>query len=213
MIWKTLPLTNHNHKLTITTMKHYCQHTAITLLAAMGLSSCTGANGEVWNATAIGTGVGAVLGAGIGALAGGSNHRAEGIAIGAAVGALLGGIGTNVWARSQVKARSAYATPAAYVQANKNQLNSRIGHARKANKALSDKRKSSARISADELAKIRNANAANAQLIDQDIATARKAMAEATPAEKAELKSQVNTLKQEKANMAAQVKALSAAQA
>lgn len=193
-------------------MKHSSQTITLTLLAALGMSSCSDmTEAQAWGATALGALGGAAAGAGVGALAGGKNHRAEGIVIGAITGAIIGGVATNVWARSQVKPRSEYPSSHAYVQANSQQLDSRISSARKTSKALQNKKQSSSKISKDELAEIKKANAENAKLIQQDITTANKAMAEATPEEKKALRAQVNTLEQERANMAAQVRALSAA--
>lgn len=193
-------------------MKHSYQTITLSLLAALGMSSCSDmTEAQAWRATAIGSLGGAAVGAGLGALAGGKEHRAEGIVIGAIGGAIVGGIATHIWASSQVKPRSQYPSSHAYVQANSQQLDSRISSARKTSKELSNKKQSSAKISQAELAKIKKANAENSKLIQQDISTANKAMAEATPAEKKALRAQVSTLEQERANMAAQVRALSAA--
>lgn len=184
-------------------MKYAHQFTAGILLvsiSAMPLSSCANmSRGEIMSYT---TGVTTVLGGVAGNLIG---NNTTGTLIGMGAGALAGLIVGYVWSESIVEDRSAYATSAAYVQANNQQLDNRIREARKANKDtannVSSIKKGNQKISKKDRDKQKEVMTQNINLMEKDIQTAKKAAREASGSELQQLRSQINTLSDEKKKM------------
>lgn len=184
-------------------MKHAHQFTAGMLLVslfAMPLSSCANmSRGEIISYT---TGVTTILGGVAGNLIG---NNTTSTLIGAGTGILAGLIIGYVWSESTVEDRSAYATSAAYVQANNLQLDNRIREARKTNKEtasnVSSIKKDKKKISKKERDKQNAVMTQNINLMEKDIQTAKEAAKEASGAELQQLRSQINTLSAEKKQM------------
>lgn len=184
-------------------MKHSHQLTTgilLVSLSTMPLSSCANmSRGEIMAGSA---GFGAVIGGVAGNLIG---NDSVGTLIGVGAGALAGLIVGYVWSESIVEDRSAYATSAAYVQANNQQLDNRIREARKANKDtannVSSIKKNNKKISKKDRDKQSAVMTQNINLMEKDIQTAKKAAKEASGAELQQLRSQINTLSAEKKQM------------
>lgn len=169
-------------------------------VSSMPLSSCANMNrGEIMGSSA---GIGAILGGVAGNLIG---NDTVGTLIGVGAGALTGLIIGYVWSESIVEDRSAYATSAAYVQANNQQLNNRIREARKANRETSSNvssiKKGNQKISKKDCDKQKAVMTQNINLMEKDIQTAKKAAKEASGVELQQLRSQINTLSAEKKQM------------
>ncbi len=175
----------------------------IMLLVSIGmtsLNSCANmSRGEIMAGSA---GFGAVIGGVAGNLIG---NDSVGTLIGVGAGALAGLIVGYVWSESIVEDRSAYATGAAYVQANNQQLNNRIKEARKANKETSSNvssiKKGNQKISKKDRDKQSAVMTQNINLMEKDIQTAKKAAKEASGSELQQLRTQINTLSAEKKQM------------
>lgn len=183
----------------------------IMLLVSIGatsLNSC--ANMSRGEMMAGGAGFGAVLGGVAGNIIG---NDTVGTLIGVGAGALAGLIVGYVWSESIVEDRSAYATSAAYVQANNQQLDNRIREARKANKDtannVSSIKKNNKKISKKDRDKQSAVMTQNINLMEKDIQTAKKAAKEASGSELQQLRSQINTLSAEKKQMEQNRSALS----
>lgn len=181
---------------------NYTVTTSILLagLATMPFSSCSNmSRGEIMAGTA---GLGALLGGVAGNLIG---DNTVGTLIGAGAGALVGTLVGYVWSESIVKERSAYATSAAYVQANNQQLSSRLSEARKENRKTSSQvasiKNGSTTISKADRDKKSAVMTQNINLMEKDIQTARKAAVEASGSELQQLRSQINALSSEKQKM------------
>ena len=181
------------------------------LLVSIGttsLNSCANmSRGEIMAGSA---GFGAVIGGVAGNLIG---NDSVGTLIGVGAGALAGLIVGYVWSESIVEDRSAYATSAAYVQANNQQLDNRIREARKANKDtannVSSIKKGNQKISKKDRDKQSAVMTQNINLMEKDIQTAKKAAKEASGSELQQLRSQINTLSAEKKQMEQNRSALS----
>ncbi len=147
-------------------------------------------------------GIGAILGGVAGNLIG---NDTVGTLIGVGAGALTGLIVGYVWSESIVEDRSAYATSAAYVQANNQQLDNRIREARKANEETSNNissiKKDDKKISKKNRDNQNAVMTQNINLMEKDIQTAKKAAKEASGSELQQLRSQINTLSAEKKQM------------
>lgn len=173
------------------------------LFVSMGITSLNScANMSRGEIMAGGAGIGAILGGVAGNLIG---NDTVGTLIGVGAGALVGTLAGYVWSESIVEERSAYASGAAYVQANNQQLSNRISEARKANSETSSKvaslKKSNQKISKQEQTKQKNVMTQNINLMEKDIQTAKKAAKEASGDELQQLRSQINTLSAEKKQM------------
>lgn len=175
------------------------------------INSCTHSDrtNTMAQGTAIGAVSGAAIGAGIGALFG-----KKYIGLGSAIGGLVGGAVGYQWAKSVVKKKEAYANNEAWIRANINQLDKRITNVRRSNQSLSQQiatlKKNKQKINSSDYLALKKAANSNAGLIDTDIANAQKAMKDASGDDLARLRTQVKTLRQERATMLSNVSQLGA---
>lgn len=176
-------------------------------MVAMPFSACQSMSGGQKIATGAVSGV--ALGALVGNLIGGDTKSTL---IGAGIGIAVGLIGGYVWSESTVKERSAYPSSQAYVQANNQQLDTRIAQAQQANRQASTQiatmQQKKQTISAADKKKQTQTMAKNIQLMNKDIQTAQKATQEAEGDELKELRAKINALSLEKQQMEANRQAI-----
>lgn len=146
-----------------------------------------------------GTALGTLGGAAVGALAGlAIGRNTKSVITGLAVGAAAGVVAGFSWGSSVVKQKQAYATTEQYIQANYEQLASRIAQARQYNQMLSDQVASldaqHKTLSQQEIATAQK----GISLINQDLATARAARQDATESELEKLNRMIDELDAEK---------------
>ena len=186
---------------------------AVTMLLGTGvllssLNSCSGLSDStltMLQGTGIGAAGGAAAGTGIGAaaaaLAGGNSKDVKkGMIIGAIAGAVVGGVIGNRWGASVVKKKETYANVEQYINANIEQMNTRIAEASKLNNSLSKQiasiQKSGQKMDQSEKSRLVQTLRTNQGLIRTDIRTAQTALKdpEATGAQRAKLQAKVNSL-------------------
>ena len=143
---------------------------------------------------------GGLLAGGITALATGGDWKAAALA--AAGGAAAGAIVGVVWGQSVVKDKQEYASTEDYLNANIEQLDTRIAQATKYNSELKNEiaamQKEKKKYSDSDYKKLASNIDANLSLIDQDISTANLALKEAGDADINKLRQKLTTLESER---------------
>lgn len=186
------------------TKKYRYQATAAALAVGMFTTSCGTMSDETWTQIQT-TLIGAAGGAGVGVL----TQVATGgdIKTGALIGAAIGALAGVVWGASIVKEKKAYATAEEYVNANNQQLKRRIEETRAYNAKLKTQvdelKKENKRLSNEDKAKVKATVDKGVKAINDDIATAKSARADAKGEDLAMLNTNIATLQKEKAAMEA----------
>lgn len=189
------------------------QATAAALVLGVFTTSCSSMSDETQTRTQ-GTTAGVLIGAGLGALAGlAIGGNTESVLTGLSVGAAAGAAAGFVWGDSIVKQKRAYATTEQYVNANNQQLANRINQTKQYNQQLRNQVNSlnaqnkqlSAAKQAEAKAKIKANAREGITAIDQDIANAKAARADATGNELAKLDNNIAALQKEKASLTSEL--------
>ena len=185
---------------------------AVTMLLGTGvllssLNSCSGLSDStltMLQGTGIGAAGGAAAGTGIGAaaaaLAGGNSKDVKkGMIIGAIAGAVVGGVIGNRWGASVVKKKETYANVEQYINANIEQMDTRIGQANELNESLKKQiaslKEQKQKLDASSLAKLQNDVKEKISLMDTDISNATEAKQDAKGEEAKRLRQQLNDLR------------------
>lgn len=196
----------------------YLKPATTVLFIALGisiLSSCGNMNDNLLTrlqAGGLGGIAGGAAGAGAGAAIAGSNHRAEGAIIGGVIGLIAGAYLGDQWGQSIVKKKNEYASTEAYLNANIQQLDSRISEAQRANKKLTSQlnnlKKNNKKLSCNDYNNLRKQTKANIALINQDLDNARTAIRDAQGNDLKELKDKAGRLRKERDSMLASINEL-----
>lgn len=186
--------------------RNFAERTGVTALCvalmAGSLNSCrsmSDSTATLAGGTGLGALAGGAVGTGIGALVGGKD-RGKAMAIGAIAGAVVGGIIGNRWGASVVKKKEAYASTEQYIQANIEQMDTRIAQASKLQTSLKNQiaslKQQKSTLALADYNKIRTDIARKNAYISTDIENATLAMndKESTETQREKLRAQIAQL-------------------